>query len=573
MKVLQLHCDHIRFKALKKAVKDTEELSDNEKKEHLIKECLVILTSVEEGDNADTIKQLVEAVAKHAKEVKTESIVLYPYAHLSSHLAKPKAALEMLKESEKELKKIFKNTVRAPFGYYKEFEIKCKGHPLAELSKEFKSSTDSKPGAVVIEESYDPSKLLREISRTKLDTSKLRDNDHRILGQKLDLFSFNEAAPGQPFWHPAGLIILNSLIDYWRKLHIKAGYQEILTPQVLDNKVWKISGHWKLYKENMFITNYEGRDFALKPMNCPGAMLLYKTKMRSYSELPLRFSEIGVVHRQELSGVINGLLRVIRITQDDAHLFVTKEQLSDEIVNVLKLFKELLDSFGFGYKFTISVRSKEKKDKYLGDDSLWSDAEKALADGLRKIKVKYEIVPGEAKFYGPSLDIIIKDSLEREWQCSTLQLDFNNAKNFELTYTGKDGKEHMPIILHRVVYGSLERFIGVLLEHLNGALPLWLSPRQVRVINFTDRNTKACEKFVEQLKKEIPSLRVESDLRSDTVQSKIRDSELLKTNFTIVIGDKEEETKTLAVRPRGGKPQFGVKFNKFIEDLKKELEI
>ncbi len=571
MKILTLHCDYIRFKPNKKALKDAEELSEADKKEKEIKECLVVLTSVEQGDNSNIIKQLVEAVEKTASEVKTNSIVLYPYAHLSSNLAKPVDALALLKEAESQLKKKFKTT-RAPFGYYKTFEFKCKGHPLAELSKEFHSTTQSKPGSVVAEENYDTSKLLREISRTKLDTSKLRDNDHRILGQRLDLFSFNESAPGQPFWHPSGLVILNSLIDYWRKLHQKAGYQEILTPQVLDNKVWKVSGHWRLYKENMFITNYEGRDFALKPMSCPGAMLVYKTKMRSYNELPLRFSEVGVVHRQELSGVISGLLRVIRITQDDAHLFVTREQLADEIVNVLKLFKELLDQFRFEYKFTISVRSKEKKDKYLGDDTLWNEAEKALAEGLKKLKAKYEIVPGEAKFYGPSLDILIKDSLGREWQCSTLQLDFNSSKNFELSYTGSDGKEHTPIVLHHVVYGSLERFIGVLLEHLNGNLPLWLSPRQVRVINFTDRNTKACEKFVSELKKEIPSIIVETDFRNDTVQSKIRDAELMKVNHIIVIGDKEEKTKTLAVRPRGGKPKFGIKVGKFIEDLKKELE-
>ncbi len=571
MKIITLHCDYIKFKPLKKAIKNAEELKTKE--EQLVKEPLVVLTAVEKGDNHDSVRELIEAVKKTAKDVKTNNVVIYPYAHLSSNLASPDTALEYLVEAENVLRGEGFQVTRAPFGHYKEFELKCKGHPLAELSKEFKVSNKNEGKLIEKIESYDPKNLLKEISRTKLDTSKLKDNDHRILGQKLDLFSFNETAPGQPFWHNNGLIIFNELIKLWREEHKKAGYQEILTPQVFDNKLWKVSGHWNLYNENMFLTEYEDRKFAVKPMNCPGAMLVYKTKTRSYKDLPLRLSEIGTVHRKELSGVLSGLLRVIRITQDDAHIFCTEEQLQEEIINVINLFKDILNGFGFKYSFTISIRSNEKRDKYLGDDKLWNSAENALVKALGKLKIKFNKMPGEAKFYGPSLDVVIKDSLEREWQCSTLQLDFNLPKRFELEYVGKDNKTHTPIVLHRVVFGSLERFIAILLEHLNGNLPLWLSPIQVRVINFADRNIRSAEKIEKDIKKEISNIRIDSDFRSTTINEKIRDAELMKIPYIMVIGDKEEKNKTVALRKRGHKKvYFGVKLDKFINELKEKID-
>ncbi len=573
MRLITLHCDYIRFKPLKKAIKEPEKLEHTDKTE--VKDCLVVLTAVERGDNDQIVKQYIEAIKKTAGEVKATNLVLYPYAHLSNMLAPPDTALEYLTEAQHVLQKEGFEVTKAPFGYYKEFELKCKGHPLSELSKEFRVAEALQTPAKIhrnTEKEEDPAKLLREISRSKLDTSKLKENDHRILGQKMDLFSFNEAAPGQPFWHSNGLIILNELITYWRELHMKAGYQEIMTPQILDNKVWKVSGHWKLYKDNMFITQYEDRDFAFKPMNCPGAMLVYKTKSRSYKDLPLKLAELGVVHRKELSGTLAGLLRVIRITQDDAHIFCAKEQLQDEIIKIIKLFKELLDKFNFKYSFTLSVRSPEKKDKYLGDDELWNAAEDSLASGLKKSKLKYEIVPGEAKFYGPSLDIVIKDSLGREWQCSTLQVDFNMPKRFELEYAERDNKQRTPIVLHRVVYGGLERFIGILLEHTNGALPLWLSPIQIRVINFTDRNTKAAQKVLDELKDQLPQLRIDADFRNTTVSDKVRDASLMKIPFTLVIGEKEEKNNTLAVRSRDRKVKYGVKIKDFTDEIRELIK-
>lgn len=570
MRIITLHCDYIKFKPIKKAFKAAAELSETEKKEVIVKDPLVVLTAVEQGDNDKTVKNYIESIKKTAGEVKAKNIVLYPYAHLSSNLSNPDTAKEYMVEAEATLKKQGFNVERAPFGYYKEFELKCKGHPLSELSKEFRNTTVSTEKVIHIKEDKetDPSKLLREISRSKLDTSKLKDNDHRILGQKLDLFSFNEVSPGMVFWHNNGLIVYNELIDYLRKLLRNSGYQEISTPMILDKKLWQISGHWDKYKDNIFLTEYEGRTFAVKPMNCPGGMLVYKTKTRSYRDLPLRVAEFGTVHRQELSGVLAGLFRVIRFTQDDAHLFCTEDQLEDEISQAIELIDFIYKKFNFTYSVELSTRPEKR----IGDDKIWDKAEKILESTLKKKKIKFKINKGDGAFYGPKIDFHIKDSLDRTWQCGTIQLDFAMPQRFELTYIDKDNTEKTPTMVHRAIFGSLERFIGILLEHLNGALPLWLSPVQVRIINFTDRNTKACEKLLKQIKEEIPDLRIDSDFRNTTVSDKIRDSEMQKIPLTIVIGDKEEEKGTIALRERGKKPEFGIKFDKFITNLKKQIE-
>ena len=571
MRILTLHVDYIKFKPLKKAIKSPEELK--EKGEKHIKEALVVLTAIEKGDNDQTVKQLIEAVQKTSKEVKTKTIVLYPYAHLSSNLANPDTALEYLAEAEHTLKKEGYEVTRAPFGYYKEFELKVKGHPLSELSKEFRAgelTKEAKTPKEILrkEEAYDSKKLLNEISRSKLDTSKLKDNDHRILGQRLDLFSFNEVAPGMVFWHNNGLIIYNELVNYWRELHKQAGYQEISTPQVLDNKLWKISGHWEKYKENIFLTEYEGRKFAVKPMNCPGGMLVFRAKTHSYKDLPLRVAELGIVHRQELSGVLAGLFRVIKFTQDDAHIFCTEEQLESEIEKIMSLIHEVYGKFGFTYTIELSTRPEKR----IGDDKLWDKAEKILENVLKKKKFNFKINKGDGAFYGPKIDFHIKDSLRRSWQCSTIQLDFAMPERFELEYVDKDNNHKRPVMLHRVVFGSLERFVGILLEHLNGNLPVWLSPVQVRLINFTDRNTKATEKVLSELKKEIPNLRIDADLKNSTVNDKVRDASMLKIPFIITIGDKEEKSNTLAIRRRDGKVEYGVKVEKLVHELKGLIE-
>ena len=332
MKFLALHVDYIKFKPLKKALQSVGDLSEKEKEGGDIKESLVILTAVEKTDVdvGKVVEGFVENVKDIAKQVKVENIVLYPYAHLSSNLSSPDVAIKVLNEAEKSLSKMF-NVVRAPFGYYKEFELKVKGHPLSELSREIKFSGNE------AEEHYDEKQLLREISKSKLDSSKLKENDHRIIGQQMDLFSFSEMAPGMVFWHNNGLIIKNELINFWREIHQKAGYKEISTPQIMDKKLWQISGHWDKYKGNNFLTTYEKRDFLVKPMNCPGGMLVYRNKPKSYKELPLRIGELGVVHRVELSGVLAGLFRVVQFTQDDAHIFCTEKQMEEEIFGIMDL--------------------------------------------------------------------------------------------------------------------------------------------------------------------------------------------------------------------------------------------
>ncbi|MEN9625877.1 MAG: Threonyl-tRNA synthetase [archaeon] len=566
MKLLSVHCDYITFKPLKKALKNPEELSEERQKELTFKEPLVIFTSIEKQDehNKTLIQKYVKEIADIAKQVNAKQIVLYPYAHLSSSLSSPDFALKTLEQAEKELTKEKFLVQRAPFGYYKEFELKCKGHPLSELSREINmdgKATEAKTGEE--KENYDYKQLLREISKAKLDTSKLKENDHRILGQKMNLFSFNDVAPGMVFWHNNGLIIFNELVDFWRAEHRKNNYKEIKTPQILDKKLWQISGHWEKYKENIFISDYEKRMFAVKPMNCPGAMLVYKNMQRSYKDLPLRLAEMGVVHRQELSGVLNGLFRVIQFTQDDAHLFCTESQLEDEITSIMGMIDTFYTLFGFSYHVELSTRPEKR----IGDEKLWDKAEGTLEKILKKKKMKFKINKGDGAFYGPKIDFHIKDSLNRTWQVATIQLDFAMPERFDLAYIDNENKEQRPIIIHRVIYGSLERFIGIVLEHTNGHLPLWLAPMQVRVINFTDRNNKACEKLVEELKKH--TIRVSQDLSSEPLQGKIKQAEVEKIPYIVVIGDKEEQSGNLAVRHRS--KISSVKKDEFIEKILKEI--
>ena len=758
MKILTIHADFIEFEAKKKAMKMAEEGIKEGKQR--VEECLVVFTAfekVDEGNLPEIVQKYVREIKNVVQQVSAKNIVLYPYAHLSSKLGNPQMAEQVMKDAEKILAEKF-HVSRAPFGWYKAFDIKCKGHPLSELSREFSvgeassqlgeedqkkviitssSITDNdtykklihlldehhasyrlinhapegrtelvspmrgnkisqaakcliitvrtgkgdpkhilgvvpgdakidleavkklfngtyasfaspevaeklagsvsgtilpfsfnpelelvvdplllennaelyfnaarldrslalktsdykritKPrvehlakysevaetGTIPVKEEVSVSSeeiknLLKQISKTKLDTSKLKENDHRILGQKLDLFSFNEAAPGSIFWHPKGQIMYMELLNFSREVQKELDYQEVSTPQIYDNKLWKVSGHWGHYKENMFLTEYEGRPAAIKPMNCPGHMLFYRTTVRSYKDLPLRVAEYSPLHRMELSGVLNGLFRVIRFHQDDAHIFIAEEQLEEEAVNVLQIFKLFLEKFGFTYSFTLSLRSEEKKEKYMGSDALWQDAERALERVLQKLNIKFEKMPGEAKFYGPSLDVVIKDSLNREWQCSTLQVDFNLPRRFELEYVGKDGKTHTPIVLHRAVFGSLERFIGVLLEHLDGKLPLWLNPVQIKVLTITDAHLDYAQKVFGELKR--VGFRVELDDRTETMGKKIREAQLEKVNYILTVGDKEVEKKTIAVRKRSGEQEFDVHLDTFIVKIKDEL--
>jgi len=573
MKFLSLHCDFIKFKALKKALKNVEPLSEEEKKEHMVDEALVILTAVEKGDDDSVLKDYVKNIKDIAGQVKAKKIVLYPYAHLSSNLSSPDVAVKMLKDSEAALRKENFAVSRAPFGYYKEFELRVKGHPLSELSRELHPKGFVKESVTIKgkedDENYDPKQLLRQIGKSKLDTSKLKKNDHRIIGNEMDLFSFNEVAPGMVFWHNNGLIIKNELINYWREMHRKAGYQEISTPQVMDSKLWKISGHWDKYKENNFVTEYEKRKFLVKPMNCPGGMLVYKSRPKSYRDLPLRVGEMGTVHRVELSGVLSGLLRVIQFTQDDAHIFCTDDQIENEIFAIMNLIEIFYKKFNLEFDH---VELSTRPEKRIGSDKDWDKAENLLETALKHKKMKYKINEGDGAFYGPKIDFHVKDSLGRTWQVSTIQLDFSMPERFELEYTDKDGKIKRPTMLHRVLYGSLERFLAVLLENKNGRLPTWLSPIQIRVISFTDRNDKYSRKVIEKIGKEIPNVRLDADFRTTTVPAKVKDAEIMRVPYIVVIGDKEEKSGELAVREKGSGKIHHYKIDSFISKLKKEIE-
>ena len=564
MKILTLHVDYIEFQALKKALKSVEELKESEKKPKKVKEALVVFIAVEKKDS--NIKEVVSELAKNvkdiAKQVKAENIVLYPYAHLSNDLSSPEIAINIFDEAEKSLSKEFKVT-RAPFGYYKSFELKVKGHPLSELSREISIKSSE------IDEKYDSKQLLREISKSKLDTTKLKDNDHRILGQQMDLFSFSEVAPGMVFWHNNGLIIYNELAKFWREEHRKNNYKEVKTPEILDRKLWQISGHWEKYRENNFSTEYEKKKFLIKPMSCPGGIIIFKNSPKSYKDLPLRVAELGTVHRVELSGVLAGLFRVIQFTQDDAHIYCTEEQIEKELKDVVNLTNSFYVKFGLSLDH---IELSTRPEKRIGSDKMWDKSEKALEDVLKKLKVKYKINKGDGAFYGPKIDFHLKDSLGRAWQCGTVQLDFSMPERFEIEYTGKDNQKKIPVMIHNAIYGSLERFTGILLEHTNGRLPLWLAPVQVRILSFTDRNIKYGDKIFEQLKKEIPELRIDSDFSSTTIPAKVKEAELMRVPYILVVGDKEEKEKTIAVRIKGDGRIKTFKIEEFVKSLKKEIE-
>jgi threonyl-tRNA synthetase len=391
--------------------------------------------------------------------------------------------------------------------------------------------------------------------------------DHRKIGRDLDLFSFHECAPGMPFFHPKGTIIWNELLKYWREEHIKARYGEIRTPVLLNRQLWEQSGHWAHFRENMYLTKIDEQDYALKPMNCPGGIQVYKNTVRSYKELPLRLGELGLVHRHELSGVLAGLFRVRAFVQDDAHIYCTPETLKDELKGVILLTDKIYKKFGFDYLVELSTMPE----KATGDPKLWKKAEQALADAMKELKMKYKLNPGDGAFYGPKLDFHLKDALGRTWQCGTLQLDFQMPIKFNLKYMGEDGTQnHQPICLHRTIYGSIERFVGVLLEHTAGKLPAWLSPVQVKILTVADRFNKYSEKIAGQMREK--SIRVELDDRTESIGKKVREAQLQQVNYILVVGEREVKDKTVTVRTRDNKVHGAKKTDDFLKKLVKEIE-
>ena len=368
--------------------------------------------------------------------------------------------------------------------------------------------------------------------------------DHRKLGKELGLFAFRDEAPGFPFYLPKGMVLKNTLIDYWREVHKKWDYLEISTPQIMKRTLWETSGHWDHYKENMYTTVIDGEDFAIKPMNCPGSILVYEMEPHSYRDLPLRYGELGLVHRHELSGALHGMFRVRCFTQDDAHILLGQDQIKDEVVRIAQLFDEVYSLFKLPYKIELSTMP----DDHIGSKEDWDIATAALADAITSIGKTYEVNPGDGAFYGPKLDFHIQDSLGRTWQCGTIQLDYQLPGRFNLEYTGEDGQKHCPVMIHRVVFGSIERFIGILTEHFAGAFPTWLTPVQVEIIPITER----AHEYARQLKAKLDEagVRSEADYRSEKMNYKIREAQLQKIPYMLVVGDKEVENGTVSVCAR-----------------------
>ncbi|MBW3022519.1 threonine--tRNA ligase [Candidatus Woesearchaeota archaeon] len=497
-----------------------------------------------------------------------------------------KLKIEKVEMTKEEAKKTFKsnpykleliNEAEGKISAYKqgEFIDLCKGPHLDSTSeiKAFKlmktsgaywrGDAKNKQLQRIYGISFPDRKMLQDYLTQLAEAEK---RDHRKIGKELDLYSFHEEAPGMAFFHAKGMVIWNNLLGFWREEHRKAGYVEIKTPIILNKKLWLQSGHWDHYKDNMYFTKIDEQDYAVKPMNCPGGMLVYKERLHSYRELPLRAAEVGLVHRHELSGVLSGLFRVRSFHQDDAHIFCTEEQMEKEVQAIINLVDKVYRVFGFTYHLELST----KPEKAMGTKQMWDKAENSLKKALESKKLNYKINPGDGAFYGPKIDFHIKDAIGRTWQCATIQLDFQMPEKFDLTYEGQDGKKHRPVMLHRVIYGSLERFIGVLVEHYAGKFPMWLSPVQVILLPIADRHIDYCKDVAKKYFD--AGIRVEVDDKAETTPKKVRNAEMQKVNYILVVGDKELENKTVNVRTRDNKILGEKKVDEFLKQILKEVE-
>jgi threonyl-tRNA synthetase len=408
-----------------------------------------------------------------------------------------------------------------------------------------------------------PKKSLLDAYLHRLEEAKKRD--HRKLGRELDLFSIQDEGPGFPLLHPKGMVIRNELEAYWRDEHRRAGYDEIKTPVILNRVLWERSGHWDHYRENMYFTRIDEQDFAVKPMNCPGSMLVFKSKMHSYRDLPVRMAELGLVHRHEMSGTLHGMMRVRAFTQDDAHIFMLPSQIKDEVARVIELTDRIYQVFGFEYHVELSTRPE----KAMGSDEMWEIATNALREVLEERKINFVVNEGDGAFYGPKIDFHLKDSIGRTWQCGTIQLDFQMPDKFEVNYVGEDGQKHRPAVIHRVIFGSIERFMAVLIEHFAGAFPLWLAPRQVTVLPITDKHHGYANEVAAALRD--VGVRVEADLRNEKVGYKIREAQVQKVPYMLVLGDKEAEAGEVAVRERAAGDVGTMMLDDFVRKIQEEI--
>ena len=561
MKILQMHVDFIEYTPVKREIRSAENIEPRTVREDDI---VVLFTAFEQGDDAELVRKAVAESKDFLGKLGTKRVLIYPFAHLSQSLAPPSDALALLLEMEKEAKGAGLEVKRAPFGWTKALQIKVKGHPLAEMSRSYSHGAAAPQAA--------PPKHRKELTADaamarlrRSDFVNLPDTDHRVIGERLDLFSFQEVSPGMVYWHDKGLTVRNILIDFLRSELRAQGYQEVSTPTLANTALWLVSGHSEHYKDNMFLTMLGDEEMGLKPMNCPSTFLVYKSRKWSFRELPVRYATFDPLYRNELSGVASGLFRVKSLMQDDAHIIATEEQAEGELSRMLDLMERVYGVFGLEFKVKISTRP----DDYMGSDEEWKRATDTLIQVVKSRGWKYEIKEKEGNFYSPKIDVDIRDSLGREWQCGTFQIDLQMPKRFRLAYTGSDGKEHTPVVLHRTILGSLERFMGVMLEHYKGVLPVWLSPVQARVIPLSDENLEYARKVLGAITS--GGLRAEGDYASGTMGAKIRDAQLQKIPYMLVVGKKEQEAGTVAVRPRSGEQKFGVKVEDFVTQVRAEV--
>ncbi len=557
MKVLLLDVEKMGYELVKPEASIYE---DSEEKNVQIVDALVMMVSIEKEDNEETADKAIADIKRSMTQFKRKKLLIYPFAHLSNQLADPKSAMRIIDyiyknaSSDKEL--VVK---KSPFGWNKRFTLEMKGHPLAEQGKSYGK------GETRVYSKAKPVSVNTSIVK-KSDMSGLPKTDHRTIGEELDLFSFQEVSPGMVYWHKNGLTIFKQIMEFIRDKEEEYGYDEISTPTLANIALWHVSGHIDHYKEHMFMYSHENETLGMKPMNCPASILIYKSRKWSYRELPFRTAIFDRLYRNEISGALTGLFRVRELTQDDGHIFLIDGQLESELKMLLQMVKEVYGTFNMTFKAKLSTMP----DNHMGDESLWQKAEAALKKALDANGMKYELNEKDGAFYGPKIDFDVLDSMNRSWQCATIQLDYQLPLRFNLEYTGEDGKAHTPIIIHRAILGTLERFIGILIEHYQGKFPVWLSPVQARVISISEHVNSYSEKVYQELKKS--RIRVHADFSDRTLEYKIRDAQMQKVPYMIIIGKKEEEKNTVTIRDRNGKQKHDVSIEDFIKKVTDETK-
>jgi threonyl-tRNA synthetase len=557
MKVLLLDVESIGYELVKPEASIYE---DSDEKSVKVEDAIVMMLSVEKDDDESTADKAFADVRKVMAQLKRTNLVVYPYAHLSNDLADPKSAMQIIDKIYRDAQSDKTIQARkAPFGWNKKWNIQMKGHPLAEQMRNFGKED------VKVYKKAKPVSVNTAIV-TKSNWSGLPETDHRTIGERLDLYSFQEVSPGMVYWHNNGFILYKEIVNFIREKLKEYDFSEISTPVLANTALWYVSGHIEHYRSEMFIFNTEGSEIGLKPMGCPSAILVFKSKPWSYRELPYRAGEFDMVHRNEVSGALTGLFRVRQITQDDSHTFATEEQIEQEITSLLKMMKEIYAVFGVNYQIKLSTMP----DEHLGDEALWERATNGLKNALDKNEIKYGIKEKDGAFYGPKIDGQLLDSMNREWQCLTIQLDYQLPKRFGLEYTGEDGKQHTPVIIHKTIVGALERFIGILVEHYQGRFPTWLAPTQVRVISISEQTNDYAEEVFRSIKEK--GIRVYADTSDKTLEYKIREAQMQRVPYMVIVGKKEKEGKKLTIRNREGKQKHEVSVDEFVNKLSSEIK-